>query len=399
MPRRRLGFAIAASSLGVAFACSRFDAASPAATADEGGLPEAGADVPVPALYDAGGEEAGGPLPDGTYLPCPPTKAGVSYTTKTVLAAAPSSDVEVEFPFQVTTDHDHVYWIAQYAPLDIDSSSVVDDAYNGKGAGRLHRIAKNDKGGVPDTLADNLLMAEAVALDGNDIYFTYIKEGIGVVARVARDCKAPCAPDVVHKEPNLSSRITRMYRAAPGVLVLRADDGRPFVFRPETRAWLELENPNGNGFAVTNEDVFLANANSDELLRVSLEGQTTTSTIPDWTNQKGVSPIATDCKSIFAYRSEDKSIWQSPRSDIRFQSWAKSLQVGNVYELVADAEYVYVGQPNGFGILAVPIAGGNPKSVTSGGSYWRLVADESGLYGGDHGELKKRTGGAMHHFH
>lgn len=406
MPRRRLGFAIAASSLGVAFACSRFDAASPAATADEGGLPEAGADVTtddsgvVPAIDDAGGEESGGPLTDGTYLPCPPTRAAVSYATDTILAHAPSADVGIEFPFQVTTDKEYVYWIAQYAARS--DSAAVGFAYNGTGPGRLRRVAKGAVKADADVLVDNLPMAEAAALDGDYVYFTYLDGGGTVVARVTRDCTTPCTPDTVRSESSLSSRIVRMYRAAPGVLVLRAEDGRAFVFQPNIgddgpTPWLELYNPGGNGFAVTNEDIFLANADNREFFRSPLGGPATKSAeFSPLHDQQGASPIATNCQSVFAFR-KNKSVWQSPRDSLSFADWTGPLDVANeVYELVADADYVYLGQPNGFGILAVPIAGGSPKRVSSMGGYWYLAVDDSGLYGGDH---SYDTGGAMHHFH
>lgn len=302
--------------------------------------------------------------------------------------------VEVEFPFQIDTDDEAVFWIAQPLPAplltDPDGGSALSAAYNGHGNGRIRRALKAEPG-QSEVLVDNLPLARAMVLDGEYVYWATREPLSAIVYRAPRNCTAPCTSSTSVVTNLGAARVLRMYRVRPGLLALQINDTEVRLLETATPPATPLvTTPSFANLASGNGDVFVSAELSSVVRRYS--GATGAqigdpwSTIPDAGGARpGFSAIATNCTEVFGAR-DDRSLW---RSDGGIFSFLLESGVA-ASDMAADDRYVFLAAFNAGGVYAVDLRTTTQRPLHSG-NVWNLSADRDGVYWGEH-EPSERAG-------
>lgn len=380
---------------GIAAACSSFSGAD-TPTKDDAGIatPDAGTSETTD------GAAADATTSDGAVMgaACPPPAGPATLGNNMVeLAAPPSTDVE--YPFQIATDADHVYWTAQWttkAAITLDAGASIQPYNGGATTTRIHRQSKTPADQNADTLVEDEPRIEAIARDGAYLYWGTSDGSNGVLRRVPADCIAPCA-GVTTVGDSIPERIQRIYVAAPGVLALLGASQSSYVYNDATGRITPIGTTGTYpSLAVRTDDAFLGYGLGPEL-RTATSLSTTPASSPftefpdSGGGNVGASALATDCTNLYAYGA-DHQIW---RLDLtaptpQLSKWLDP-QVAGGTELAADSRYLYLSAYNAGGVFAFDKTSGQKASIASG-NVWSLHVDADGVYWGEHDQ---RTGGAL----
>lgn len=361
---------------------------------------DGGADgvAPDASPIDGGGD---GPIPlDGggmnLRLPCPPPRAGNTVATgwKRRKLYVPPGPAGRMYPFAIATDAQYVTWVAQLGTPDGGADTAP---YNGIGTAVVMRASKLGTGTVK-VIARDQPSAVTVALDGPDVYWVTETQNVATLRSQPRDadCDVSCPePRGVTAFPS-GVRIARLVRPAPGVLFALAQDGR--LFRVDLAGAAPVVVATSGTYpamAATSSDVFTSAGLSPKVQRSPVDGKTaaedayiTFPADPDPEIGVGVSPIATDCTTLWMARKTS----QGHRIHGREIAGAPSLSLLTtlppglaIFDLAADARYIYVAAANAGGVFAID----KVSMVTSTqytGNVWAVAVDDDGVYFGEHAE-------------
>jgi hypothetical protein len=416
MPGRRLVYLIAWAILGAAAACDSFgggESGPGSTTPDAAGVDGAGnlqdgsvddaesADrfVPPPPpqdIFDASVRPAPSEVQsDDLYLTCPPTSTGSKFGSQTATTLVKRPPSGYDYPFGIVTDRRYVYWVSQFT----DQGDATVEPYNGGAKGRIHRVVKE---AVNANASETILVdgeAEgtvALALDGDYIYWGTLKGGATVqIRRTKRSCSAPCTPEDYVSAP-AGRPISHMRRAKPGLIFAMTDEGKVFAIdtvhdQISGVAQMTTSNP---GFAVLDDAAFVSWLDERDVLKIGLGTANKHAEYVGDASPIGANQITTDCTRLFALRKQDSDLWvANPKEPSSFAKYATVTQYG-VFDAFADNDYVYLASPDGQGLRVVDIATHQPIQKFDG-SYFRVWADSSGLYAGDHDHVAP---GAIYRF-
>ena len=366
---RALVAALLATALGAAFACSSSYAEN---DATDGGAPDAAITQPGP------GDAATGPNDAST------PDAGLECTLKTLYVSSGA------YLFDIATDANYVYFVEQRAP---------GDAYNGAGVGSVLRV---DRTGAFDAsrataLATSQSSAQTLALDGLYVYFaTFEANDAGGYAarlkRVARDCpNSGCAVEDVLVDPQWTSvRLVRLVRAAPGVFFATGDGGQ--IFRIALGSPVQQIAAVGYYASLTATDraVYFGGGLSPKVQRVTPDGVTLEASwaqVPPLDDAgTGLYQLATDCDTLYGARTRTTNRGDALVATSLAAHAPALLDEGTgyaVFDLAADARWLYVAAPNAGGFVVVDPRDGGIQNVAQG-NVFRLVGDDKGVYFGLH---------------
>jgi hypothetical protein len=415
MPGRRLLYLIASAVLGAAAACDSFaggDSPPAPVTPEAGGIDDASnaadssvndadqpdhlAPPPDDLLDAAVRPDASAVQADGLYLTCPPTSTGSKFLTPTTTTVV-KRKTGYDFPFGIVTDSLFVYWVSQFTD-QLDAST---GPYNGAGKARIHRVSKTAVNADP---AETILVdgeAEhtvALALDGPYIYWTSLMNGAtkAQIRRIRRDCVAPCAPTTYLETPT-TRPISHMRRGQPGLIFAMTDQGNVFSIDTVNNliAPLSSTSHSNPSLAAMGESAFVSWLDEPKVLKLGAGSVAEHGEFPPVDGGDiGSNQIATDCTRLFAWRKQDGDLWfSSATQPSSFEKYAVAQQ-SDVYNTFADNDYVYVGSSDGVGLRVISIAT-HQLVKKFDGSYFRVWADNTGLYAGDH---SKDAPGAIYKF-
>lgn len=385
MPTYRLVAAIACGALGGALAClacSSFGNDTETTSNAEAGADGASSGSPDGATSSGG---SSGAQADGLYLTCPPTSTRSTFQNLSrQLVVNGAGD---DYPFAIVTDATSIYWVSQLATTGAQKT----DAYNGHLKARIHRAPKGQV--TSDGASTVIVEGEnegviALALDGDHVYWAAPKSTGSTtlsIRRVARTCAKPCSVESI-AEITSPQPIVFMRRAKPGLIFALGGDGKVFAIEPATKSAGQISAGAGDlpNFAVAEDHAFVAGAFNSKVLRVAKDSSKDhASFAPTDSNEKGCGAMATDCARIYAWRKLDSNLWAADATSASSFSKLADLGQTGVYDVFADKDYVYVGSLNGGGITVIDHATGAVVRKYPG-SYFRLWADDTGLYGGEH---------------
>jgi hypothetical protein len=374
-----------AVSMAAGSACGSFDGEPPGATAD-GGVEASTADAPpVDGFVDARGADADADAAPGTVGPlCPPPAAPSCAPESCPQRTLYVPDVP-SYPFGITTDTAHVYWLEQ-----VGSDGSTD--YNGKGNAR---VLRGDRVGANDASRANVLAtgqpyAKAIALALPYLYWATFDPNASTssLLRVKADCVAPCKAEPVATYP---ARISRLAAVGTTDLLALGEDGGKLVHFSlgadgSVSAGLALlSSSNFPGLAVTSTHAYVSGALTKIIGRAEVSG---VSSLPSWASMSfdagtdlGLGLLATNCTDLFG-------IHGSQLVRVGLGNGAISLTTTaplSVYDLAADARYVYLASLNGYGVSALDTTTGTLKAVVQNQSMFSLAVDSVGVYWGEHG--------------
>lgn len=356
-------------------ACASPYAADEAPTGDDAAVAP---DVSAP--HDAGDADADALSLAAVAPNCPPSHAPSCAPSACAQRTLHATSGQA-YPFTITTDATHVYWIEQVA-ADAGGAS---DPYNGHGLARVLRTAKRPASapiGAADELASGQRFAQALALDGAYVYFTHELSATTQVLRLRRDCTPPCAaPEEVVTLPNLSIRT--LLRSAPGVIYAQAFDGVTFRITAATKTLEKvLEVGNFASITATNDAVYLTSASSP-LQRIATNGDVTDLRDVDASASVGYYGLTNDCSTLWA-RAGKGPTGLVPLSFMgQASAAAYTFPTEAVFDVKADARFLWVAVANAGGVYAyeTPTA---TLSLVRKGNVFALAVDDDGVYWGDH---------------
>lgn len=163
-------------------------------------------------------------------------------------------------------------------------------------------------------LATNLPRAEALALDGTDLYVTSLEGPDGGplrthLRRVPAGCTAPCVADDLVLNGSYAVRFHRLRRAAPGVLFgLGGNNDLYRIAINGAGAELTLVDTVGvyPGTVVTDRAAYLASSAVTTLHRITTDGANVDksfATVPPLADAgPGLVHLATDCDHVYGMR-------------------------------------------------------------------------------------------------
>ena len=375
--------AIASAMLAAAASCSSFTEEEGPTTPNEAGAE--GSDAPPIDMPD-GGDAGEGRL----RLPCPPAKAGTAQPTawvKRTLFAPPVGGQRM-YPFVIATDSSHVTWLAQLGTVPTGGSDR--DPYNGNGKTVVMR-ARKDGTGQATLLADDQESATALVLDGTSVYWATHDSGTSTLRTQSRDftCGSPCQAPTTLLKFKIGERIIRLVRPAPGVLFALAENGKVYRIQIGSGAGLVLSTANLPAITATDKQVY-ASALEDNRVQMVPIGipmpPISSSVLPrEGGAGVGVAPIATDCTTLWMSReySNGKHILGAPLAALGTPS--KLAEVGDlvVFDIAADARFVYVAAANAGGVFAIDKLSQISEQPYEG-NVFRLAVDDDGVYFGEH---------------
>jgi hypothetical protein len=386
----------------LAWACSSFTDSDDPGSVDSGASdgPSGGdADVPIDAAGDAGGGNDGGDATTaiGTLaLPCPaplPPTCALDQCTKRVLysPAMPGS----EFPFGIATDSAWVYWLSMKKELNDDLP------YDGEGVARVMRVDRNGvvAGSEASVIATDQRRAVAIAMAGDHVYWAAMGGVQAKLRRVRRDCPSNCQPEELTSLSLGSDPIVRLVSIDNETLVAANGPGAVFVVKLTATSAVVSGNAVASGYAAlaaTAKECFVAGAFSTAVQRIPSQTSTAlkfgaTPDAGDSGLATGMSPIASDCTSVYGWRGLG-SIWRIAGDGGIATEFSVGLGTGDVFDLAADQSYLYAAAPNVGGVFAISLTAAQPEQI-AGGNVHRLAVDSAGIYYGEH---DANGGGALH---
>jgi len=381
---------IATAMLVGAAACAAFseDTASPPVAVDPDGAADGAADASDAMPFDAPAD-ASAPDVDESKLRmlCPPANGGTTLATAWItrtLFAPPKG--ERMYPFAIASDSTHVTWLAQVGTSDGGADTVP---YNGGGSAVVMRMGKAGLG-KPAVLAHDQMRATALALDGAKVYWTTYEGNRSTLRAQRRDiaCGAVCPePETILTfDPNV--RIVRLIRPASKVLFALAESGQVYRVGLGTAAQYIFQSGTYPAITATANHVYTSAGLSPNLERVQVDGllpEPTYYTFPPVAGGGvGVSPIATDCTTLWMVRGYPDGRHIVGR-ELLSGTVSQLTILGQVdaYDLAADARYVYTAAANGGGIYAVDTTTKITEHPYSG-NVFGLAVDDDGVYFGEH---------------
>lgn len=385
---RRTFALVSIASVSVAIVCC--EAYAPA---DDRPAPlEAGASD-APSAGDAesvdGGREAATSPAIGAHTPRCPRPNGPSCAPpsceRRVLYAPPSAGVE--FPFDVATDSSFVYWTS------LSAESAEDVPYDGRGTARIRRVARAP-GSKASSIAEGQRDATAIAMAGDWLYWTAANGALWELRRVRRDCPESC---VVEPIAQLGpGRFVALAEIDDETLLASRFNGTTLaIVIPKTgnvsvaTAGTSADIP---GLTTTSTDGFLSAVVTSEIVRVPAATRSSVpfATLPDASaGQSGLSPITTDCTTLFGWRGAQQ-LWKVPIEGGILSEFTTA-PISLVFGLASDREFIYAAAPNLEGVVAIGIDSGIAQTIRPGNAF-RIAVDEAGVYWGDH---DKNAGGAL----
>lgn len=363
--------------------CQSFAASEEAPTPPS--LDDAGADA---TNDDAGADDAGA---DGEAPP-----EGMSCTAARAPTRVPSNDdvttiyrsATRAFPFGITSDARNLYWLEQPA----GGGAPTPVPYNGGGIARLLRLEKSSTADA-QVLVEALSQATSLAIDGDALYVpTWGSAGSteqATLLRISATCAPPCAGEEVASFP---ARIREVVRVAPKLLFARAQNGTVFrIDLSATKAMVtESENMPSDppGMAVTRDAVFVAAGESKpNVYRFDDAGARRTLSATE-----GARNIATDCTSLWFSRG--RSVVETDFSLVDLGASRPGPLADrnhNVYDMAADAAYVYFAYPDAGGLFAMSTDASDTKTYPIySGNVHALHVDDDGVYWGEHADINTK---------
>lgn len=335
-------------------------------------------------LLDGGSGDAGAP---GVACPPPagPSCAPGKCSVRTLYVPA-----AVAYPFAIATDSAYVYWLEQ------SKVAPTDDPYNGQGMARVLRTTRaGSSTASAEVLAKDQRWAKGFALVPPHVYWATFDGTKAGLWRVEARCKAPCMPESVTQ---FNTRLERLVGAGSSSLFGLTENGTVVRFAIDSsgavgNASSLFRTGDLPGIAVTGTHVYASSLKVPHVDRASLDGVEVSSS---WAalaltggNDVGLTHLATDCTSLFGAHGPG-GLLERVALDTRVVSPMAKLNT-DLYDVVADAKYVYVANANGGGILAVDTTT-NAVSPVADGSAFRIAVDSAGVYWGDH---TNGSGGAL----
>jgi hypothetical protein len=288
------------------------------------------------------------------------------------------------FPFAIASNGTDVYWIEQ--PM-----TAADDAYNGNATARIMRVAiAGPAKGV--ALATGQPLATALALLGPHVYWATSDGAISsTLHRTSASCVPPSCTDEIVGTLG-APRISKLVAAGTSALVALAPDGQVTRFDVGP-GWnvaaakpMLMTTSSVNSVAVTSTHVYASSLTQKTISRATIDGLTTE---PSWATfafdggDPGNNHLASDCTTLFGTRSLDAFLQRVLLADATISPLDASLQL-SVYDVAADAAYVYLASANGNGIHAVDKTNGTTYEIAHGASAFWIAVDSAGVYWGDH---------------
>jgi hypothetical protein len=307
------------------------------------------------------------------------------------------------YPFDIATDSTHMTWIAQ---LGVTDGGDDVEPYNGHANAVVLRVPK--AGGTATTLARDQPKATTIALDGDAVYWATVDAATNKATLLRQQRDVDCTSSVCPPPTHMASfpdglLIVRLRRASPGVLFALAGSGA--VFRVDIGAAAAAVTPVTDtaifpSMTVTDTDVYASAGKFNQVMRVPLSGapppfaDVTFATVAS--ADPGASLIASDCQTLWWARKmtpSTHSLFSHPHGDAGATSAPVLLSNLDLFDLAADARFVYVGAANAGGVYAVEKAKPGPAVQRYAGNVWALAVDDEGVYFGEHGQVA--TAGKM----
>jgi len=383
----------------VALAAALFGAAGVSASCSDFGeegsppTPDADRDSTTDDVVGPDGALVDGGLPDAdaTSPPtCPPprgAKTDPSALLRSPLYVPPAG--AASFPFGIATDRTHVTWVEQ--PDNGDANS---GAYDGRALARILRKRKDGAGPVK-VLAENLPATTSVVIDGTFAYYATSSANVPTIfqLRLSDDCNATACPPKVVLALGSGSRIDRLYRHAPGVLIALAENGQVFYVQvsPTPSFATPLKTGNYPGLTLTNDHLYASSElDRDSVYRAAVVPAPVVDpkylvAPPEDGGNKGVSVLATDCTTLFMTRyipTSSTTIYGHDLADDG--SFSKLANVaGQIFDLAADESHLYIASPGGGLFWLGKAQGSSPTNIVEG-NVFRVAVDAEGVYYGIH---------------
>ena len=300
----------------------------------------------------------------------------------------------MEFPFGIATDSDYVYWVTS------SFDEAGDLPYDGMGTAKIMRVDRKGAvaGGRSTVIAAGQRRAVAITMAGDYVYWAAMAGVQAKLRRVRRDCPENCLVEDLTAVALGGAPIIELATINDQTIVLADGDGKITVVK--TSPTLTLANGSTQtsdypALAATSEECFVAGALIPAVTRIPGGTMSTAlkfGSTPDAgpSLNVGLSPMTTDCKDIYGWRGGD-SIWKLGGDGGTATEFKTNVGIGDTFDMAADQGYLYLAVPDGPGLFAVSISGGQPQQVIAGNVH-RLAVDGQGIYYGDH---DKTTGGAV----
>jgi hypothetical protein len=318
----------------------------------------------------------------GLRPPCPPPAGGTTLPTtwdkRTLYSPAGRM-----YPFAIATDATHVTWVAQPGVTDGGDDT---EPYNGNASAVILRVSKLGNA-PPVVLARDQPRVKALVLEGDSVYWTTFANGIPTLVRLPRDadCAAGCATPEVVAPLSGGYPVSRLVRAAPGILFGMGDTGKLFRIELGSLPTVVIETGAYPAMTATATHVFAAGLESARVQRSTLGRPPMVDDpyldIPEG-GPVGVGPIATDCTSLWMVRGTEllrHELAVTPRTLTPFADFGTGL-----FDLATDAKYVYGGAPNAAGVFVIDRVSSGLSQLYAG-NVFGLAVDDDGVYFGEHG--------------
>lgn len=373
---------------GALASCSSFAGSDPADAAPEGGT----ADV-VTEPADTGTDADGGPplANPGCSLPGAASAPPTAWPESKLVTAGP---VVTGFPFQITTDATHVYWASQSSP----DGSAVDDAYNGNAVGSVYRVPK--KGGSVVTIASGAAGVQAVALEGEQVYWATYTSNVATIFRRPKtaDCTGGCPnADAVQSLPQ-GHKVNHLLRVAPQLLAAYTDGGFVFTVALDGLGAVPLAQDVGfsGSMSAAGGPLFAASPHHAVVWVVPTPGSSLAQSLPlsFTTGDVGVSPLVSGCTGLWMVHKMGGGPTELLEAPISVNTTSlvpvkRGTLTSAPRTLAADAGYVFAAAPDTGGVFFVsttaPASGvARPLASLYQGNVWDLAVDADGVYWGDH---------------
>ena len=381
---RWLGLATIA---GVAIACGSFgsDADPPvdAGGGDAGAI--ADGDAPLDgALLDVRADAAPFDLAVRPACPRPAALPSACVSSGSCSPMPIFTPPSPEHPAGIAIDARHVYWL---------SFPGGADGYNGNGPAVLRRLDRVTKEVVEIARGQR----DATKLLANGPYLYWTARGdetteLRVMRKDAPACDANgCSGTIRPIKFGAITPIRSLAMPAPDVLFVMYGNGSVLRVALTTGAIsLAASTTDYPALVASAGEVFASGSKQTAVLRIPAVGNTVRtlgSLVPrdSGAGDVGASHLATDCKDVYAFASE-RSIDRIPvTADAGMFQPFVTLPAIDVFAVVSDARFLYVGGANGGGLVAVDVATQGPPIKLANGSVWELDVTDDAIAFGDHG--------------
>ena len=262
------------------------------------------------------------------------------------------------------------------------------DPYNGKGVGRIHRVAKTGAGEA--LIARSLQRPIAITVDDTYVYFATRDDAtqVSTLWRLQKDapaCEPTCAMPT-QLTTYTGGRLDRLVHTGTVLLVQDAEEGRLFRFNGASLAPITTTSDIPT-LAVTPAYAFTGSAQIPTVRRAALiEGGVMSPfyVLPDAgpTVSPGAPQLATDCTTLNLLRSNQRLV----RVDVmngQVVGDGGAVNAVGVTRMVTDERYLWMSAYNAGGIYAYDVGTRQTQGVATG-NFWTVWTDDDGVYWGNH---------------